>query len=418
MIQPVTVTPTEARRLAVSAQRLTAPRPPATKEGIIELLRQINCLQIDPIRAVERTQLLVLWSRIGRFDPSLLDELQEERLIIEGDAHRASFVLTEDYQLLRRWIGSSFESRAAWVKRARAWMAANESLQKQIIGNLRSEGPLPSAAFDHLEATPPFASTWFSGKPAALMLGLLERLGTVICVSRRSNRKLWHLRSSWLPEWADRELPAEEEVVALACQRSLKALGIASQRQISRHFTRNRYPKLRQRLSDLVSREVVLPARIVDEDGPWEEEWYLHRDSLPLLETVRVDGWKGPTVFLSPFDNLICDRDRTEALFDFHYRIEIYVPKAKRQHGYYVLPLLHGDRFIGRMDSQIDRKTGRYRIHAIYPEEDAPEDAQARAAAAESLLELAQFIGAKRIELGERVPANWREAFEEVTDRL
>ena len=418
MIQAVTLTPTEARRLAITAQRLTAPRPPATKEGIIELLRQINCLQIDPIRAVERTQLLVLWSRIGNFDPSLLDELQEERFIIEGEAHRASFVLTEDYPLLRRWVGSNFESKAAWVKQAREWMAANESLQKEIIKNLRSEGPLPATAFDHLEAAPSFTSTWFSGKPASLMLGLLERLGTVMCVSRRSNRKLWHLRDSWLPEWTDKELPAEEEVVALACQRSLKALGIASQGQISRHFIRNKYPKLRQRLSNLVAEEIVLPAQIVGEDGPWEDDWYLHRDSLPLLETVRVDEWKGPTVFLSPFDNLICDRDRTETLFNFHYRIEIYVPKAKRQHGYYVLPLLHGDRFIGRMDSQIDRKTGIYCIHAMHQEENAPDDAQARAAAAESLLELAQFIGAKRIELGERIPAVWCEVFEEVTHRL
>ncbi len=418
MMQPVTLTPSEARRLAITAQRLTAPRPPATKEGIVDLLRQINCLQIDPIRAVERTQLLVLWSRIGNFDPSLLDQLQEQRLIIEGEAHRASFVLTEDYQLLRRWIGSHFDSKAAWVKRAREWMAANASLQEQIIARLQADGPLPASAFDDLDAVSSYASDWFSGKPASLMLQFLESLGDVICVSRSSRQRLWHLRDAWLPEWAGKELPAEEEVVALTCQRSLKALGVANQRQISRHFIRNKYPKLRQRLAELVAEETVIPVEIVGDEGSWSDNWYLHRDALPLLETVRTDAWKGPTVFLSPFDNLICNRDRTETLFDFHYRIEIYVPKAKREYGYYVLPLLHGDRFIGRMDSQIDRKTGIYHIHALHAEENAPADGQARAAAAESLLKLAQFIGAKRIELDERIPNIWRNAFEEVTPRL
>ena len=417
-MQPVDLTPTVARRLAITAQRLTAPRPPATKEGIVDLLRRINCLQLDPIRAVERTQLLVLRSRIGNFDPSLLDELQEQRFIVEGDAHRASFVLTEDYELLRRWIGSHFDSKAAWVQRARAWMAANASLREQIIDRLQAGGPLPATAFDDLEAVSSYESNWFSGKPTSLMLQFLESLGVVICVSRSSSQKLWHLRDAWLPEWAGKALPAEEEVVTRACQRSLRALGVATERQISRHFIRNRYPKLRRRLAELVAEEVVLPARIEDEKGPWEGDWYLHRDSMPLLETVRSDEWKGPTVFLSPFDNLICDRDRTELLFDFHYRIEIYVPKAKRQYGYYVLPLLHGDRFIGRMDSQLDRKTGTYRIHALYQEEELPADARAPAAAAGSLLELAQFIGAKRIELGERIPAIWRDAFGEVTRRL
>ena len=412
-MRSITLTPTEARRLAIAVQRLTAPRPPASKECIIELLRQINCLQIDPIRAIERTQLLVLWSRIGTFDPSLLDQLQEECLIVEGEAHRASFVLTEDYPLFRRWIGRSFDSKAAWVQRARAWMEANSALQQQIITRLQADGPLPAAAFDDLDAAPWFSSSWSSGKPASRMLDFLSGLGVVMSVGRRGNQRVWHLRDAWLPEWADKELPAVEEVVRLTCQRSLKALGVGNQRQISRHFIRNRYPNLPQRLGELAAEEIVLPAQIVGEDGPWEGDWYLHRDSLPLLEAIRACGWKAPTVFLSPFDNLICDRERTEQLFDFHYRIEIYVPKAKRQYGYYVLPLLHGDRFIGRMDSQIDRKKGVYHIHALHPEEDAPIDAQSGAAAAESLLELAQFVGAKRIEFGEQIPAIWRKALEE-----
>lgn len=415
----ITLTPTEARRLAIAAQRLAGPRAEASKAGIVDLLQQLNCLQIDPIRAVERTQLLVLWSRIGAFDPSLLDDLQEERGIIEAWAHCASFVLTEDYPLFRRWIGRAYTGSSEWSKRVRAWMEANAELEAHIMESLRGDGPLPSKALAGPAAVPWESLGWTGGSTVSRMLDFLDRKGVVITVGRRGNQKLWHLRDEWLPEWAGEELPEEEEVVRLACQRSLKALGVATQKQINDHFTRKRYPKLGERLAELAAEEVVLPAQIAGEEGPWAGEWFIHRESVPLLKSIRAGGWAPRTVFLSPFDNLICDRDRTEQLFDFHYRIEIYVPKAKRQYGYYVMPLLHGDRFMGRMDSKIDRKTGVYQILALYPEEDARINAKSGKAIAKSLLELAQFIGAKGVELGDRIPGAWRNALEkEVSQRL
>ena len=107
-------------------------------------------------------------------------------------------------------------------------------------------------------------------------------------VGRRGNQKQWHLREAWLPEWADQELPAEAAVVRLACQRSLKALGVANQKQINNHFMRAMYPNLGERLTELAAEEVVLPAQIVGEDGRWAGDWYIHRESLPLLESIRA----------------------------------------------------------------------------------------------------------------------------------
>jgi uncharacterized protein YcaQ len=109
---------------------------------------------------------------------------------------------------------------------------------------------------------------------------------------------------------------------------------------------------------------------------------------------------------LSPFDNLICDRDRTELLFDFYFRIEIYVPKAKRQYGYYVLPILHGDKLIGRIDPKMDRKTGTLHIYNVYAEENAPDDPVIVQAIGQNIADLAQFLGAKQIEWG-NVPEKW-----------
>ena len=417
-MQSITLTDIEARRLAIAAQGLAGPRAEASSAGVLSLMRQLNCVQIDPIRAVERTQLLVLWSRMGSFEPSLLDDLQEERLIIEAWAHCASFVLTEDYPLFRLWIGRAFSGSGVGPERVRAWMEENAELEAHIIERLRADGPLQAKGFADLAVIPWESAGWTSGSTVTRMLDFLDRRGVVMSVGRRGNQKQWHLREAWLPEWADQELPAEAEVVRLACQRSLKALGVANQKQINNHFMRRMYPNLGERLAELAKEEVVLPAQIVGEDGRWAGEWYIHRESLPLLESMRAGGWAPRTVFLSPFDNLICDRERTEQFFSFHYRIEIYVPKAKRQYGYYVMPLLQGDRISGRMDSKIDRKTGIYQILALHPEEDARIEAESGAAVAESLLELAQFIGAKGVELGDRIPADWRVALEEVSQRL
>jgi uncharacterized protein len=122
-------------------------------------------------------------------------------------------------------------------------------------------------------------------------------------------------------------------------------------------------------------------------------------------------------VLLSPFDNLICDRERTERLWDFYYRIEIYVPAAKRQYGYYVLPILHGDRLIGRMDSKLERKSGVYTINALYPENGADVTSETSQALAGTVGELAQWIGAKSVQLGENIPAAWRAGLEVLKDR-
>jgi uncharacterized protein YcaQ len=212
----------------------------------------------------------------------------------------------------------------------------------------------------------------------------------------------------------DHEPWAEEDVVRVSADRSLRALGVATPKQIKNHFIRNQYPELSARLAELQAAGTILPAQIVDGETVWPGEWFIHCESLPDLEAIQRGDWQLRTVFLSPFDNLICDRQRTEQLFNFFYRIEIYVPKEKRQYGYYVLPILHGERFIGRMDSQLNRKTGIYQIHALYPEtEDDVTDETGKAIAA-SLRELIGFIGAKSLALGEQIPAAWRIALEQL----
>lgn len=414
-MQPIVVTLEEARRLAVLAQRLAGPRLSATKEGMMELFHALNCIQIDPIRAVERTQLLVLWSRLGAFNPALLDRLQqEERLIFEAWAHCASFVLTEDFPLFAHHMTDEYAGGGVWGERIRTWMEVNATLRQHILERLAAAGPLPTSDFEDVSVVP-WESTggWSNGRTVTRMLDFLYYNGTVLSVARKGNNKYWHLAEHWLPPETDRSEWAETDVVRRAASKSLRGLGIATAKQINNHFIRKRYPGLTERLAELQEEGVAVPARIVGADGEmWADKWLIHHESLPALDAIRRGEWQPRTVLLSPFDNLICDRERTQQLWDFYYRIEIYVPAAKRQYGYYVLPILHGDRLIGRMDSKLDRKSGVYTIHALYPENEADVTGETGQAIASSIGELVGWIGAKSLDLGETIPAAWRLALE------
>ncbi len=159
-------------------------------------------------------------------------------------------------------------------------------------------------------------------------------------------------------------------------------------------------------MARLAQEGAVEQVEVVDNGVALPGPWYIHADRLPLLESIQRDDWQPSTTLLSPFDNLICDRARTELLFDFNYRIEIYVPAAKRQYGYYVLPILHGDRLIGRIDSKMDRKTRRYAVPKIYLEPNIKPYKKTGKAVIRAIESLAGFIGADAVDYGD-VPAKW-----------
>src|SRR5215216_1086823 len=211
------------------------------------------------------------------------------------------------------------------------------------------------------------------------------------------------------PAWAPTRRPPEREVVRQAAQRSLRALGVATARDIDRHFTAGRYPGLASILAGLEREGRVERVRVADDGAEWPGPWYVHADDLPLLARLEAGDWRPRTTLLSPFDNLIIDRERTQRLFGFHFRMEIYVPRAARRYGYYVLPVLHGDRLIGRVDPAMDRRRGRLVVNAVHAEPDAP--AAAGPAVAAALGELAAFLGADGVELRQPPPERWRGGF-------
>ena len=377
-----------ARRLAVSAQLLAGASAAPDVAGLKTVLRRLRCLQLDPISVVAPSHLLVLWSRLGDFDRACLDTLLwDERWLFEYWAHAASLVLTEDYALhaatMRRYPGPS-----AYGRRVREWLGANEKLRDHILDRLRADGPLRSGAFEDLSEVPWESTGWTGGRNVERMLDHLLLQGRVAVAAREGRRRLWTLAERHLPAGTGTTMP-DSAVVAAATEHALRALGVARPQDIRRHFTRDRYPGLDRVLERLCASGRVVRAR-VEGDG---ETSYVHADHVPLLDRLDRDGWRPRTVLLSPFDNLVCDRDRTLRLWGFAYRNEMYQPVVKREFGYYVLPVLHGESLVGRVAARCDRARRVLTVEGLYADPGAPVDETVRDGVRASLAALARFAG-------------------------
>jgi uncharacterized protein YcaQ len=335
-----------ARRLAVARQRLSGPRPKhVTATQIHQVVRAIGCLQLDPTAIVARSHLLVLFSRLGPYDPNLVDRLLwEQRRLYEYWAHQASIVPTEDRALHTALPPPWLDQRTT-----ASWMTTRGRFSTLVLQRLAANGSVRAADFEqHAEK---YESGWGQRSPIGDTLALLWLQGRVVPAGRAGGGRRWALADAWFGKPVG---PIPERPIALreAAIRSLRALGIATQKQVKNHFVRHRYQGLAGAWKDLET-----DGRIVPVDLGIKGDWYIHADDVGLLDRIESGEFEPRTTLLSPFDNLICDRDRTLALWGFDFKLEIYVPKSRRW-GYFVMPLLHGDHVIARFDLAVDRKDG------------------------------------------------------------
>ena len=404
-----TISPNLARRAAVASQLLSRPQTPPTPETIFSTIQQLGCLQIDPLNVVARSPLLVLWSRLGAYAFADLESLLwDDKHLFEYWAHAASIVLTEDFPLHQPHMVNYATGDSNWEKRVRQWLEKNQAFRQYILEELAQRGPLLHTEMENRIVEPWPSSGWTNNRNVTIMLQFMWERGEIMVSRRLGNgfglKKQWTLAAQHLPQWVDHEGWPQEQVVYEAAQKSLRALGVGTAVHIENHFIRGRYPGLAEVMEKLEGDGRIHPIHIHNLPG----DWYIHDDTLPLLERLENGDWQPRTTLLSPFDNLICDRDRAELLFDFYYRSEIYTPKAKRQYGYYVMPILHGEQLIGRIDPKLDRKTKKLHIYATHAEPDAPQSKTVRAAIRQAIEELAQFLGAKTIAYDQNGTNDWQ----------
>lgn len=238
------------------------------------------------------------------------------------------------------------------------------------------------------------------------MLEFLFHLGVITVAGRKGRQKVWDLTERWLPEWTPKAVLSDSEAEYLGAQLSLKALGVATPKHVAWHFLIGRHRDIKGTMAEL---EADGKVQRVEPVGPGisKARWYVHSDDIPLAESLAKGDWEPRTTLLSPFDNLIADRERTQELFDFFYRIEIYTPKEKRKTGFFVMPILQGDHLVGRIDPIMDREEEVLRIKAVHIEAGANKWASPRAIS-ESVESLGEFLGAERVSYVGKVPDPWR----------
>ena len=376
----------DARRLAVSAQRLAMPRPRATRAAILRLIRELGYLQLDPTNVVARNPYLVLWSRVGDFDTTVLDSLLEhDHALFETP----SFLLPVSDLPLHAATLSRYRSDVSpggphsvdtYRSRARDWLSRNQKLRRDVLARLRREGPLPLTAFEGRTHVSWTTGDIDSDRNVSVMLAILQRQGTVVVAGRRRGHKLYALADGWLPKVTPL---APRERARVATLRALDANGVATLKQLRWYAPFNRHITVDgvRELED----EGEIVALEVEGIG---ETFFAPRGALR-----RLASFTPRTALLSPFDPLIKDRERLEMLFGYRYRIEIYTPVRLRKLGFWAMPVLYGDRIIGSVDPKADRERGVLVVNKVVTEKGA-----SMRAIKDATGELAEFVGAKKVE--------------------
>ncbi|NWJ44596.1 MAG: winged helix-turn-helix domain-containing protein [Chloroflexi bacterium] len=345
------------RLIMLATQNLLEP-PKATsdKEGVLNTIRQMGVLQIDTINVIARSPYLVLWSRVGEYNATLLESLLAEGNLFEYWSHEACFLPIEDYPLYRRLM---LDKRKGWHPDS-AWVEENKAEIEYVIERIRNNGAARSADFLRKDGLK--ASGWWDWKPEKIILEYLFNSGELMIAARPNFHRVYELRERILPHWEDSSTPAYSEVIEGLVLKTVQALGITHPRWIADYF-RLKKKEIPPLLEKLVSENRL---KLIEVEG-WDSSGYYHPDNHPLIQQATEGSLDAThTTLLSPFDPLVWDRNRARELFDFNYTIECYTPAPKRQYGYFSLPILWRGKLIGRLDPKAHRRERLFEIKSLH----------------------------------------------------
>lgn len=333
----VELTVEQARRIAVRAQALEAQRP----AGVLDAIRRLTFVKVDPVSAIAPNADVVLWSRLGEdYDSADLTRgLEVDRTLFELDLMVRPI---EDLRLFR-------PSMRRWPKyeRTRNWIEANDAFRRDILIRLTGDGPLPATEIADTSAVPWSSTGWTNDRNVTIMLECLMMRGDIAVSARRDGQRLWDLAERVFPDVP--ELDASEAYV-MRNERRLASLGILRERKAAGSPS-----------EPIDTRGIGEAATVAGLRGSWRvDPVALQHVDEPLAER---------TALLSPLDRLVFDRRRLEELFGFEYVLETYKPRDQRRWGYWAMPILHGDRLIGKVDATADRAAGVLRVDAIHEDE-------------------------------------------------
>ena len=388
------------RRWALARQGLNTSAPFGRgKNAVARAIEHMGYVQIDTISVVERAHHHVLRTRVPNYEPRWINQLTAQGRIFEYWYHAAAYLPIDDYRFAKRDMQRFREGRARWPR------SDDHKLMKRVVERIRDEGPLMARDFEDTRSK---SGTWWDWKPAKRALEQLFMQGDLVATQRAGFQKTYDLAERALGELTQVPPATEREFAEYLVRTTIRAHGFSSLKGFT-HLRRG--DELRRHVRDVLEAGIAAGelTRFATDDG---RQWFAD----PGVLNTRAPSLRQHQVrILSPFDNAVILRDRTNALFDFDYTIECYVPEGKRRYGYFCLPLLIGEQLIGRLDAKAHRQDGRFEVKHLQLETDL-DDSQ-RAALAGEIRRFAEFNGCESIQLARTSPARELASFQSVMEQ-
>ncbi|WP_260955140.1 winged helix-turn-helix domain-containing protein [Pseudomonas citri] len=379
----------QARRLALAAQGFDGRSPPASVQPsrLNRLIERLGVLQIDSVNALVRSHYLPLFSRLGHYNPDLLDQAAwsqgRRRTLFEYWGHEASLMPISTYPLMRWRMARAARGEGIYQQLAR-FGREQQPIIRRVLAVVREQGAVGAGS---LSTRQDKAGPWWDWSAEKHALEWLFAAGEVTVAGRRGFERLYDLPERVLPDSVLRQpLPDEADAQRALLVQAAEALGIATEKDLRDYFRLDPADS-RERLAELEEAGELLRCQV---QGWKQPAWCRPAVKIPRKVTASA--------LLSPFDSLVWERNRTERLFDFRYRLEIYTPVHKRVYGYYVLPFLHNERMAARVDLRAERADGRLAVHAVHEQEPGL-DEEGIQALAMNLRRMADWLGLERVQL-------------------
>ena len=380
IINHLTISLKEARYLNLHSQLLLGKPEVNSKRGLLNIIERLGYIQIDTISIIERAHKHILWTRFPGFKNEMLDDLiDKDKKVIEFWDHAAAYLPAAHYRF-------TLPRKQMYRRKYLYWEKKNKKLLKFIFDRIKNEGPLQSRDFDN----PSKRGLWWDWKPAKEGLEYLFHTGMLTVKARKNFQKVYDLPERTLPADIDDSFPSDDEYSAHMILKAINANGFASEREITylRYYNKKVF---KDTLNKLTERKEIIPLKV---HGTGDELYYTHSE---VLNNLNGRNMPGRIHILSPFDNLVIQRKRLSKIFGFDYVIECYLPAGKRKYGYFCMPVLKGDKFIGRLDAKANRQKGVFEMINFFTEGSFNGKPESDKNLSKKLVELSRFSGCSEI---------------------
>ncbi len=383
------ISPPEARKIVLASQRLggvsfnSSKTIKSNKAATLAIVQHLGYIQIDTLAVIARAHHHVLWSRHNDYQQKYLDELLREKKIFEYWSHAAAYLPMSDYRF-------TLPLKAIYAKGKSHWFAQDLKIKKFVLDRIKKEGGLQSKDFEFKDKT---LGNWYGWKPAKRALHQLVMEGKLMVAERKNFHKIYDLTEQVLPSTINTTMPSDNEYYEHLILTAINANGIVTASEMGYQRSHARVG-INKNIKRLLKEGLITEIKV---NGIDDNVYYGSKEKCAAILNTKQQPKQ--LHILSPFDNLVIQRKRLQQLFNFNYVIECYLPAAKRQHGYFCLPVLYGDSFVARFDPKVDRTAKTFHIRSFHAEKGCKKTAEFNKAFAEKIKDFAEFNGCGEVAL-------------------